>query len=181
MVARLMPHVAPDVHADNVAVASFDYGALDEAAAAVRLRLNATAVGIENTDAGVTVDYVKEGRLCRVSAQHAVLACYHSIIPHLCPTLDGAQKEALRYQVKTPMLLTNVLIRNSSALDKLGVDENEVTPEASFTNDLGADSLDTVELIMEFEKEFNVAIPDEQAETIGTVGQAVSYLEKNVK
>ncbi|MBT5889857.1 MAG: NAD(P)/FAD-dependent oxidoreductase, partial [Halieaceae bacterium] len=122
MVARLMPHVAPDVHADNVAVASFDYGALDEAAAAVRLRLNATAVGIENTDAGVTVDYVKEGRLCRVSAQHAVLACYHSIIPHLCPTLDEAQKEALRYQVKTPMLLTNVLIRNSSALDKLGVD-----------------------------------------------------------
>jgi spermidine dehydrogenase len=68
------------------------------------------------------VDYVKEGRLCRVSAQHAVLACYHSIIPHLCPTLDEAQKEALRYQVKTPMLLTNVLIRNSSALDKLGVD-----------------------------------------------------------
>jgi acyl carrier protein len=66
-------------------------------------------------------------------------------------------------------------------VEKLGVDESEVTPEASFTNDLGADSLDTVELIMEFEKEFNIAIPDEQAETIGTVGQAVSYLEKNVK
>ena len=69
----------------------------------------------------------------------------------------------------------------SIIIDKLGVEESEVTPEASFTNDLGADSLDTVELIMEFEKEFNVAIPDEQAETIGTVGQAVSYLEKNVK
>jgi acyl carrier protein len=66
-------------------------------------------------------------------------------------------------------------------VEKLGVDESEVTPEASFTNDLGADSLDTVELIMEFEKEFNVAIPDDQAETIGTVGQAVAYLEKNVK
>ena len=66
-------------------------------------------------------------------------------------------------------------------VEKLGVDESEVTPEASFTNDLGADSLDTVELIMEFEKEFNFAIPEEQAETIGTVGQAVSYLEKNVK
>ncbi len=51
-------------------------------------------------------------------------------------------------------------------VDKLGVDENEVTPEASFTNDLGADSLDTVELIMEFEKEFNIAIPDDQAEKI---------------
>ncbi|HLS38756.1 MAG TPA: acyl carrier protein, partial [Sphingobacterium bovisgrunnientis] len=65
-------------------------------------------------------------------------------------------------------------------VEKLGVDENEVTPEASFTNDLGADSLDTVELIMEFEKEFNVAIPDDQAENIGTVGEAVAYLEKNV-
>ena len=66
-------------------------------------------------------------------------------------------------------------------VDKLGVDENEVTTEASFTNDLGADSLDTVELIMEFEKEFNIAIPDEQAEKIGTVGQAVSYIEENTK
>jgi len=65
-------------------------------------------------------------------------------------------------------------------VEKLGVDENEVTPEASFTNDLGADSLDTVELIMEFEKEFNVAIPDDQAENISTVGQAIAYLEKNV-
>ena len=58
-------------------------------------------------------------------------------------------------------------------VDKLGVDEAEVTNEASFTNDLGADSLDTVELIMEFEKEFNISIPDEQAETITTVGQAL--------
>ena len=65
--------------------------------------------------------------------------------------------------------------------DKLGVDEAEVTPEASFTNDLGADSLDTVELIMEFEKEFNISIPDEQAETITTVGQAVTYLEEHAK
>ncbi len=64
-------------------------------------------------------------------------------------------------------------------VDKLGVDENEVTPEASFTNDLGADSLDTVELIMEFEKEFNIAIPDDQAENIGSVGEAISYIENN--
>ena len=66
-------------------------------------------------------------------------------------------------------------------VDKLGVDESEVTTEASFTNDLGADSLDTVELIMEFEKEFNIAIPDDQAEKIGTVGQAVEYIENNAK
>jgi len=59
------------------------------------------------------------------------------------------------------------------------IEESEVTHEASFTNDLGADSLDTVELIMEFEKEFNIAIPDDQAENIQTVGDAVSYIEQN--
>ena len=66
-------------------------------------------------------------------------------------------------------------------VDKLGVDENEVVNEASFTNDLGADSLDTVELIMEFEKEFNIAIPDDEAEKIATVGDAIKYIEDNLK
>ncbi len=66
-------------------------------------------------------------------------------------------------------------------VDKLGVEEDEVTQEASFTNDLGADSLDTVELIMEFEKEFDISIPDELAESIGTVGDAVSFIEKELK
>ena len=68
----------------------------------------------------------------------------------------------------------------SIIVDKLGVDDGEVTNEASFTNDLGADSLDTVELIMEFEKEFNIAIPDEQAENIQTVGEAIKYIEENL-
>jgi len=65
----------------------------------------------------------------------------------------------------------------SIIVDKLGVEESEVTNEASFTNDLGADSLDTVELIMEFEKEFNLSIPDEEAEKIETVGNAIAYIE----
>ena len=69
----------------------------------------------------------------------------------------------------------------SIIVDKLGVSESEVTPTANFTNDLGADSLDTVELIMEFEKEFNIAIPDDEAEKIGTVGEAIEYIEKNAK
>lgn len=67
----------------------------------------------------------------------------------------------------------------SIIVDKLGVEEAEVAQEASFTNDLGADSLDTVELIMEFEKEFNIAIPDDQAENIQTVGDAIKYIEEN--
>ena len=62
-------------------------------------------------------------------------------------------------------------------VDKLGVDEAEVTPTANFTDDLGADSLDTVELIMEFEKEFNIQIPDDKAEKIATVGDAISFIE----
>ncbi len=66
-------------------------------------------------------------------------------------------------------------------VDKLGVDEAEVVAAASFTNDLGADSLDTVELIMEFEKEFGINIPDDQAEKITTVGDAISYIEANAK
>lgn len=66
-------------------------------------------------------------------------------------------------------------------VDKLGVDEKEVTEAASFTNDLGADSLDTVELIMEFEKEFNIAIPDDQAEKINTVGEAIKYIQEHAK
>ena len=66
-------------------------------------------------------------------------------------------------------------------VDKLGVDEAEVKNEASFANDLGADSLDTVELIMEFEKEFQIQIPDDQAEKISTVGDAVAYIEASVK
>ncbi len=69
----------------------------------------------------------------------------------------------------------------SIIVDKLGVSEDEVNNEANFTNDLGADSLDTVELIMEFEKEFNIAIPDDQAEKIQTVGDAISYIEGNAK
>ena len=66
-------------------------------------------------------------------------------------------------------------------VDKLSVEESEVTNEASFTNDLGADSLDTVELIIEFEKEFGLSIPDDQAEKISTVGDAIAYIEANAK
>ncbi len=85
-------------------------------------------------------------------------------------------------RIKAILNMSNIAERvNKIIIDKLGVDESEVTTEASFTNDLGADSLDTVELIMEFEKEFDLSIPDEQAENIQTVGQAVSYLESQIK
>ncbi len=66
-------------------------------------------------------------------------------------------------------------------VDKLGVDENEVVESASFTNDLGADSLDTVELIMEFENQFKITIPDTESENIQTVGDAIAYIESHVQ
>ena len=122
MVARLLPGVAPGVTPDNVALADFDYAKLDQPNHEVRLRLNATVVSVEQTDTGVTMGYVEGGNLKKLSARHGVLACYHSVIPHLCPSLPEAQKEALQYQVKIPLILTNVLIRNTKALDKLGID-----------------------------------------------------------
>ena len=66
-------------------------------------------------------------------------------------------------------------------VEKLGVDEAEITPEANFTKDLGADSLDTVELIMEFEKAFEIQIPEEEAQKIATVGDAIKYIEAQKK
>ncbi len=69
----------------------------------------------------------------------------------------------------------------SIIVEQLGVDEEEVTPDASFVDDLGADSLDTVELVMEFEEEFDITIPDEEAEKIQTVGQAIQYIEERTK
>ena len=120
-VHALIPAVAPGTTADNVAVASFDYSQLDRAESAVRLRLNATVVGVTNTDTGVAVSYINDDQVLRVKARHCVLACYHTVIPHLCPDLPEAQKEAQKYQVKRPLLLTNVLIRSSKALDTLGI------------------------------------------------------------
>ncbi len=83
-----------------------------------------------------------------------------------------------RFNFKTKVMADVATQVKKIIVDKLGVDESEVTNEASFTNDLGADSLDTVELIMEFEKEFDISIPDEEAEKIETVGHAVAYLSK---
>jgi spermidine dehydrogenase len=122
MVAGLSPHVAPDATPDNIALANFDYAGLDQPEQNVRIRLNATVVNAVNTDTGVAMTYIEEGQLKKVSARHGVLACYHSVIPHLCPSLSDRQKEALQYQVKIPLILTNVLIRDTKALDKLGID-----------------------------------------------------------
>lgn len=119
LVRSLIPQVDPGPSNADIVTARFDYSKLDEDSAAVRLRLNSTVVNVRNDSAGVSVTYAHRGELERVNARHCVMACYHSIIPHLCPDLPDTQKEALAYQVKRPLILTNVLLRNTKAADRL--------------------------------------------------------------
>ncbi len=123
LVHKLIPAVAPDAQGfSDIAASRFDYGALDRDDQAVRLRLNSTVVGVRETGNNrVTVDYVREGNAVNVTGNHCVLACYNGAIPHLCPELPESQKEALRYGVKVPLVLTNVLLENGHAFSKLGV------------------------------------------------------------
>jgi acyl carrier protein len=90
-------------------------------------------------------------------------------------------KILIKYKLKIKIMSDVAAKVKAIIVDKLGVDESEVVPSASFTNDLGADSLDTVELIMEFEKEFDLAIPDDEAEKISTVGEAIAHIEAAIK
>ena len=121
LVRSLLPDVAPGGGSENIATARFDYAQLDRPGSPIRLRLESTVVHAANQDDQVAITYVRDGAVVRLHARHCVLACYHTIIPHLCPELPEAQKEAQRYQVKHPMLLTNVLVRSSKALDRLGI------------------------------------------------------------
>jgi spermidine dehydrogenase len=121
LVHKLVPEVAPGTHAGNIALAQFDYARLDSPGAPVRLRLNSTVINAANTVDGVAVTYINGGKPLRVKSRHCVMACYHVIIPHLCPDLPEEQKAAQKYQVKRPLLLTNVLIRSSEAMDRLGI------------------------------------------------------------
>jgi len=121
LVRALIPAVAPDADASNLALQRFDYSKLDAAGAPVRLRLESTVINVANHEDGTSVTYVNDGRVLRVKSRHAVLACWHAVIPHLCPELPEAQKEAQKYQVKRPLLVTNVLLRNSKAIDKLNL------------------------------------------------------------
>jgi len=122
LVHKLIPMAAPDAKGfSDIAVSRFDYGALDRDDHAVRLRLNSTVVGVQETaNNRVTVDYVQDGNALSVTGDHCVLACYNGAIPYLCPELPESQKEALRYGVKVPLVLTNVVLKNGHAWSKLG-------------------------------------------------------------
>lgn len=121
LACRLIPELKAEANAKNIATALLDYGQLDVVEHPCKIRLSSTVVNVRNEDNGVATTYVKNGKTVRVRSKHSVLACYHMIIPYICPELPKAQKEAQSYQVKHPMLVTNVLVKKSSALDQLGI------------------------------------------------------------
>jgi len=126
LVRSMIPGVAPGSTMDDIVTARFDYDRLDRADAAVRLRLNSTVVHVENdgvpkTAKQVNVSYVQNGRTSRVQARHCVLACYNAMVPSICPELPASQREALAWQIKTPMFYTTVALRNWHAWKNLGI------------------------------------------------------------
>ncbi len=121
LACSLITDLCPGADAKTIAMEKLDYSKLDVATNFTSIRLSSTVVHVKNEDDKVMVSYVKNGKTTRIRSKHSVLACYHSIIPHICPEIPSLQKNAQRYQVKHPMLVTNVLVKNSKALDKLGI------------------------------------------------------------
>jgi spermidine dehydrogenase len=126
LVRQMIPAVAPGKTMEDVVMARFDYSKLDEASSSVRLRLESTVVGVRHdgdpkSAKRVQISYVRGGRPLRVQAKSCVLACYNAIIPYLCPELPKPQREALAFQVKSPILYTTVALRNWQAWKKLGI------------------------------------------------------------
>jgi spermidine dehydrogenase len=125
LVRRLIPRAIPGSIMDDVVTAKANYARLDMQESPVRIRLNSTVVRVRHdrlgaSPRGVEVVYVRGGRLHRVWARAVVLACWHSVIPYLCPDLPEHQRAALAYAVKVPLVYTNVLIRRWTAFQRLG-------------------------------------------------------------
>lgn len=125
-VRSMIAGVADGESMEDIVTSSFDYSKLDQRESPVRIRLNSTAIKVEHegdahSATHVHTTYVQNGTAFRVKAKHCVLACYNAMIPHLCPELPQAQREALALQVKQPLLYTNVVLRNWSAWKKLGI------------------------------------------------------------
>ncbi|MEM9758613.1 MAG: FAD/NAD(P)-binding protein [Pseudomonadota bacterium] len=126
LVKALMPHMSDAGDMYEILGERFDYARLDDATSKVRLRLSSTAVNVqhlgpESSAKEVQVTYVRDGVSETVRAAHTVLACYHSIVPSLCPELPAVQREAMAQQVKTPILYTNVALRNWHAWKEMGL------------------------------------------------------------
>ncbi|MEH6549649.1 MAG: FAD/NAD(P)-binding protein [Pseudomonadales bacterium] len=139
LVRSLIPGVAEGSGMEDIVTARFDYGKLDQADSDVRVRLESTVIGVRHlgdpqSAEEVEVTYVRDGKAQRVRAGQTVLACYNSVIPHLCPELPADQKTALSQSLKAPLIYTSVLVRNWQAFAKLGV--NRVHCPGSYFGDV---------------------------------------------
>jgi spermidine dehydrogenase len=112
LVRALVPDAAPGRTMDDIVLAGFDYDALDRAGSNVRIRLQSTVIDVRQRGDAVRIGYVNAGAAHRVTAKCAVLACFHMMIPYLMPELPQTQREALALNVKTPLVYTNVVVRN---------------------------------------------------------------------
>ncbi|MEX0824158.1 MAG: hypothetical protein WD001_00920, partial [Woeseia sp.] len=122
LVRRLIPEVAPGHTMHDIIAAKFDYSALDQADSPVRIRLNSTAVQVRHlNEHKVEITYVEGNKARRVRAKHCILACYHAIVPHICPELPERQKNALGKTIRMPLVSINVLVDNWRAFKKLGI------------------------------------------------------------
>jgi len=122
LVRTMIPAVAPGNTMEDVVLAKFNYAKLDEDGSPVRVRLNSTVVHATNVGTGgVTITYVRGGQAHQVTAKACILACWNMVIPYMCPEMSQSQKDALSYQVKVPLVYTNVQLRNWKALDALKV------------------------------------------------------------
>ena len=137
LVRALIPDVARGHTMDDVVLAAFDYGQLDGNGQGVRIRLDSTCIDVRNAGEGVRVGYVRAGVPHHVEAKHAVLACFHMVIPHIMPELPPPQRKALARNVKTPLVYTNVLTRDWRPWARLGV--HDISAPMSFHSRLKLD------------------------------------------
>ena len=126
LVRRLIPAAVPGTSVNDLVTSRVDYAKLDDASSRVRIRLNSTAVRVAHSGdvrsaKGVMAHYMRDGKLYAVRAKAAVLACWHHVIPYICPELPTTQLAALRYAKKVPLVYTNVFIRQWTAFEKLKV------------------------------------------------------------
>jgi len=140
LVRGLNPAAVPGRTMEDLVTARVDYGALDNEKSAVRIRLNSTAVDVRHAKDGKTADvtYVQKGVASRVRAKHIILACYNSMIPYICPEVPDAQREAIAYAAKAPLVYINIAIRNWRAFADAGID-NIYIPNAKLMHSFRLD------------------------------------------
>ncbi len=140
IVRNLLPSAIPGTTMEDLVKARVDYDGLDLASSMVRIRLNSTAVKVQHTpsEKAVDVTYIKDGRSYRVRGAHVIMACYNSIIPHICPEVPDAQKEAIAYATKMPLVYISIAVRNWKAFSNLGY-RSFYVPQPSLMHSFGLD------------------------------------------